>query len=208
MAIPRGPLTDAVIALNVAVFLLGWLLGQDDTMRLMGGFIAARASGEDLAVIALPVWLTPLSSAFLHGDIIHLLFNMLLLLFCGRFVELALGARQWAMLYIAAAYGAALFQWAIDPSATTLVIGASGAMSGTIAAYMLLYARDKGKPWGPLPARWARMAALLLMWVLINAAMELGGMLGQSVAVGSHIGGFVAGLVLARPLLHLRWRRA
>lgn len=208
MAIPRGPVTNAIIALNIAVFVIGWLSGQADVMGLLGGFIPARASGEALGVAAVPLWLTPLSSAFLHGDVMHLLFNMLLLLFCGRFVELALGGRQWLILYAAAAYAAALVQWAIDPMAASVVIGASGAMSGIVAAYMLLYAQDKGKPWGPIPARWARMGALLLMWALINAAMALGGMLGQSVAIGSHIGGFIAGLLLARPLLHLRWRGA
>lgn len=208
MRIPRGPLTDLIVGANVAVFVIGWLAGQAGNMALLGGFIAARLSGEALGVAAVPAILTPLSSAFLHGDVFHLLFNMLLLLLSGRFVEMALGWRLYGLLYLAAAYGAALVQWAIDPAATAIVIGASGAMSGVLAAYMLLFARGPERPWGPLPAAWARMGALLLMWVLINLALGLGGMLGRQVAIGAHIGGFMVGLLLARPLLRFRYRNA
>ena len=52
------------------------------------------------------------------------------------------------------------------------------------------------------------MGALLLMWVLINLALGLGGMLGRQVAIGAHIGGFMVGLLLARPLLRFRYRNA
>ena len=89
------------------------------------------------------------------------------------------------------------------------VIGASGAMSAIIGAYVVLFPNKQPKNWGPIPASIARPLHLLAAWVALNLALGfVAPGLGMGIAIWSHIGGFVAGLLLARPLLLWRYRKA
>ena len=102
MNMPAGKLTNGLIIANVVIFLLVWLFGWEQDAILRGGMFPIRLSGEfiDTSVYGwlVPAWLTPLSSAFLHSGLLHISFNMLMLLFCGRFVEQALGSQLMAVL--------------------------------------------------------------------------------------------------------------
>jgi len=176
---------------------------------LIGGFIPALVSGK--AVVAgasVPVWLTPLSCTLFHGSALHLLFNMVMLVYCGRETERALGPGGVAVLYLVGAYAAAAGQWAQDPSSTMPTIGASGAIAAIIAAYALLYGRNRTRRIGPLSASLLHALWLGAAWTVINLMINLAMLSDQPVAVGAHIGGFLAGLALTRPLLLWRYRRA
>jgi membrane associated rhomboid family serine protease len=156
--------------------------------------------------------LTPLTATLLHGGIVHLAFNLLMLLFCGRAVEGALGPVNLVILYIAGAYAAAAGQWAIDPMSPYPMVGASGAISAVIGAYAMLFGRNRVRLANSQLALWINVLWLLAAWIVLQVAV--GVVVSAStdarllLAVGAHVGGFVAGVALARPLLLWRYRKA
>src|SRR5579885_3609253 len=99
----RAPPPRATITL-VAVTSLAWLVtssgGLGEMAALVAGFIPARAAGAATVPGALPFAVTPLSATLVHAGIIHLGFNMLMLGFCGRMVEVALGRWGVVLLYL------------------------------------------------------------------------------------------------------------
>jgi membrane associated rhomboid family serine protease len=156
-----------------------------------------------------PAVLTPISAAFLHGGIAHVVLNMLMLLLIGKMVERVLGPFMYLLLYFIGAYAAALAEYVVAPNSMIPVIGASGAMSAIIGAYVVLFPNKQPKNWGPIPASIARPLHLLVAWIALNLALGfVAPGLGMGIAIWSHIGGFVAGLLLARPLLLWRYRKA
>ena len=213
MNMPAGKLTNGLVIANVMIFLVIWLFGWEQDALLRGGMFPIRLSGEFIDTSTygwlVPAWLTPLSSAFLHSGMLHIAFNMLMLLFCGRFVEQALGPQLMAILYVVGAYAAAIAQFAVDSESLIPMVGASGAISAILGAYALLFARNKVDPVGPIPGHVVRIVWLTLAWVAIQLMVGLAtsGNL-QGIAIFAHIGGFVAGLVLTRPLLEWRFRSA
>ncbi|GAB5481562.1 MAG: rhomboid family intramembrane serine protease [Parasphingorhabdus sp.] len=213
MNLPNGKLTNGLIIANVVVFLLLWISGLEQDAILRGGFFPIRL-GDGLPEFdgisgMVPAWLTPMSSSFLHGGLMHIAFNMLMLLFCGRFVEQALGPQLMAVLYVVGAYAAALAEFAVNGDSVIPVVGASGAISAIIGAYALLFARNDVKPVGPFPGHIVRIAWLTLAWIGIQLMIGVAtrGNL-NGIAIFAHIGGFVAGLMLTRPLLQWRFKNA
>lgn len=200
-------ITTLLVGLTSVVWLASLALGQFYDVNAFGGFVPARVSGEMTIIGALPVWATPLSATFLHADIFHLGFNMLMLFWCGKQIEPALGARLYLLLYGIGAYAAALGQWALSPHDGSVMIGASGAISAVVAVYALVFSEQKVQPIGPIPAYVVRVAWLAAAWVGVQALIGFGfGFGGGLIAVGAHIGGFIAGLLLARPMLRMRYR--
>ena len=177
---------------------------------MVGGFIPALVPDKVIPGLpfAVPVWLTPLTCTLLHGSVLHLLFNMVMLVYCGRETERALGSGGILVLYLVGAYAAAAGQWAQNPLLTMPTIGASGAIAAIIAAYALLYGRNRTRQIGPLSASLLHALWLGAAWTVINLMINLAMLSAQPVAVGAHIGGFLAGLVLTRPLLLWRYRKA
>lgn len=201
----RGPAAIIAVATTIA-WLCQMLVPASLHVEVIGGFIPARVAGEIIVPGALPMWLTPLSATLLHGDLIHLALNMLILLWCGRQVEQALGTPYFLLLYGVGAYAAALGQWVMAPGDTTVMIGASGAISAVIAFYALVFSNQRVRPVGPFSGTFMRVLWLAAAWLGIQLMMAIGfGAGGSLIAIGAHIGGFVAGLVLARPLLRLRY---
>lgn len=173
------------------------------------GFIPARLSGLVQLDGAVPALLTPLSSSLVHGGFIHLAFNMLMLVVCGIAVERVLGASALVITYLVSAFAAALAQWAWDPSATVPVIGASGAISGVIGAYALSFGRPKQVSASPKVNRFVHVLWLAAAWSVLQIVVGLAaGWEGLLLATPEHIGGFLAGLLLQRPLLLWRYRKA
>lgn len=157
----------------------------------------------------LPFWLTPLSATLVHGGFLHLAFNMVMLVYCGRLLERALGWQGMAALYAIGAYAGAAGHWAFEPSSAAPMIGASGAISAILAGYAMLFAERPVPAIGPIPSRVVRIAWLAAGWIAIQLLIGFasgGG--GTGIAIGAHIGGFAAGLLLARPLLLWRYRNA
>jgi membrane associated rhomboid family serine protease len=155
-----------------------------------------------------PRFATPFTSMFLHGGWMHLLGNMLFLWIFGDNVEDALGHARYLAFYLLCGIAALFAQALSNPAAPYPIIGASGAISGVLGAYVLLFPRTRVLTLVLLPfyVTTLRMPAvlLLLLWFVVQLISDLavpGG--GTGVAFRAHIGGFLTGLILA-PLFKRR----
>ena len=157
---------------------------------------------------SLPPWATIFSSMFLHGSFWHLAGNMLYLWIFGNNIEDAMGHARFVLFYFLSGIAAALTMAFMDPASTLPMVGASGAISGVLGAYMLLYPRARVTVVVPVliilyPLR------LSAVWVvgvwfamqLLNATLSTPDSPG--VAWWAHVGGFAAGIVLT-PLFKSR----
>ena len=206
MRVPPTPATTFIAAATVASYALLFVSGRMEFADLVGGFVPARLSGVMLPG-ALPVWLTPLTATLLHGGLLHLGMNMLVLVFCGRMVEAVVGPLGLVILYLVGAYAAAAAQFAAGPYDASPMIGASGAISALFGAYALVYGRPKGFAHHPRIAIAVNVLWLAVAWIGVQflMGMAFAGM-GMAIATAAHVGGFIAGLVLIRPLLMWRGR--
>jgi membrane associated rhomboid family serine protease len=213
----KARVTLALTTVTIAAWLIVWVLQADDWAALWGGFIPGRVAlggGDGLGLA--PVWLTPLTATLIHAGIIHLAFNLVILVFCGRPVEAVLGPVALAILYLLGAYAAAGAQYLAAPASLVPMVGASGAISAVLGAYAMLFGRNKVKVKSPRLALWLNALWLLAAWVALNLIIGIvaagGGFpltgAGMQVAVAAHIGGFVVGVLLAYPLLLFRYRKA
>ena len=206
---PRAATIGIAIA-TAAAYLVASALGLSDQAALALGFIPARIGGLPVDFAAVPAWLTPLTATLVHANLLHLGLNLLIFVLCGSLVERVLGTGPLIVIYVVAAYAAALAQWVVDPDSTQTMVGASGAISGVIGAYALSFGRQKRivanrKLNAFLNALWLLAAWIVLQWMMkLLAGLQLGMLL----ATGAHIGGFIAGLVLQRPLLLWKYRKA
>ncbi len=149
-------------------------------------------------IASLPPLFTMFTSMFLHGGFMHLAGNLLYLWVFGNNIEDALGHLRFVLFYLLCGLAAALAQALQQPEATTPMIGASGAISGVLGAYLMLYPRARVTVvWlpfflGALPA-----IVVLLIWMAIQLASWLITDPSQpGVAWLAHVGGFAAGMVL------------
>ena len=204
----RARVTLAIAAATVFAWVAALPLGPE-LPAVFGGFIPARASGLLDLDGALPAIVTPLSATLIHAGLLHLLFNLLIHAFCGRAVENIIGGRALALLYVAGAYSAAAAQWAWEPDSAVPMVGASGAISAILGAYAMLFGRNRVRIADPRAALLVNALWLGAGWIGLQLLVGLSTSgAGPQVAVAAHIGGFLAGLLLARPLLLLRWRGA
>jgi len=208
MRIPRT-VTIAIAALTAIAWLLVAAMGATNAAAATMGFIPARLSGLDDLSPAVPALLTPLSSTLVHGGLLHLAFNLLMLVWCGTAVERVLGRGALLLLYAIGAYAAAAAQWLVDPASMIPVIGASGAISAVIGAFALSFGETKRITRSPQLNRLINAAWLLAAWVVMQIMIGLlAGGQGVLLATPAHVGGFLAGLLLQRPLLLWRYRAA
>jgi membrane associated rhomboid family serine protease len=176
---------------------------------LMLGFIPARIGGLQVPFDAVPAILTPLTATLVHGGTLHLAFNLLMLVWCGLAVERVLGRGGLIFLYVFSAYASMAAQWAVNPAETNPVIGASGAISGLIGAYALSFGRAKLITRNMRLNRWINIGWLAVSWAVLQFIIGWSaGLQGSMLATPAHIGGFVAGLLLQRPLLLWHYRKA
>jgi membrane associated rhomboid family serine protease len=163
--------------------------------------LGARDLAPDLAV--LPAWATLVTSMFLHGGFMHLAGNMLFLGVFGDNIEDAMGHVKFVAFYVICGAAAALAHVLIAPGSTTPMIGASGAISGVLGAYLILHP----KAWVTILLFWIplRFPAWLLLigWIAFQLFAALGsGPSGGGVAWWAHIGGFAAGAALIASFRH------
>jgi membrane associated rhomboid family serine protease len=152
--------------------------------------------------------LTPLTSMFLHGGWMHLLGNCLFLWVFGNNVEDSMGHVRFIVFYLVCGFAAAAAHVLIDPASPVPTVGASGAISGVMGAYLLLYPNVRVKMLFPIiiyPLIVHLRAWIVLIWwfalqVLsgLPQLMRLNPEVSGGVAVWAHVGGFVAGVVLIR----------
>jgi membrane associated rhomboid family serine protease len=190
----------SIIAANVVVFLLVQAAPNPERIETALGAIPAVLFGAailspDLAIVPAPV--TLITGMFVHANIGHILGNMLFLWVFGDNVEDAMGSVRYLVFYLVCGVIAALTFSAMVPTGQSPLIGASGAISGVAAAYLLLYpkARIWGFvfiPWLPLhiPASW-----FVGIWILVQVISAL---LSQGSDIGwwAHLGGIGAGCLL------------
>jgi membrane associated rhomboid family serine protease len=206
----RAPATVAIAFVTAAAWLLVAMLGALQSVAFWGGFVPARvghAAGSWPELLSL--LLTPLSATLIHTGVLHLLFNLVVLLYCGRAVEGVLGTRLLVVVYVIGAYAAAGAEYAAGPSSLVTMIGASGAISAVIGAYAMLFGRNRVRIPSPAVATMVNALWVAAGWVILQLLIGYAlGTMGTPIAIAAHIGGFLAGLVLAKPLFLWRWRRA
>ncbi|SOB87871.1 Membrane associated serine protease, rhomboid family [Sphingomonas guangdongensis] len=206
-----APATLALAVLTALVSAAISIGGLEDQAAVAGGFMPLRATllaaGDGAGLVS---WLlTPLTATLIHGGVMHLAFNLITLIFCGMAVERVTGSGGALVLYLVGAYAACAAQWAAGPHSSVPMIGASGAASALVGAYALLYGRARTRDIGPVPGWLLHVLWLLAAWTVLNLAIGLLSVqAGMPIAAAAHIGGFLAGLLLCRPLLLWRWRRA
>jgi membrane associated rhomboid family serine protease len=207
----RGKLS-ATIVLTAATALVSALIlltGNLDRAAVALGFIPARLGGAQLLEPAIPAWLTPLTATLVHGGFLHLVMNMLLLAWCGQQVERIIGPGPLALLYLVGAFAAAGAQYLVDPASPSPMIGASGGVSALIGAFAISFSRPKPIVRSFRLNRAINVVWLLVAWVVLQWMMGwLMGLQGVLVATAAHVGGFVAGVALQKPLLLWRYRKA
>lgn len=199
--LPTPRVTVLLIAINVVAYAVTsidtGLVQVSPFWLYWGAFIPAYMSDLSQAYRLL-------TSMFMHGNLFHLLFNMLYLYFFGKPVESVLGGKRYLALYLASGLIAEVYHAAMIPvegyaAAVTPALGASGAISGVLGAYLLLFPGSKLTMcffyfYFPV-CMTLSAAAYLIFWF---ASQVLQGYLGANlgVAVFAHAGGFLAGLAL------------
>ena len=201
-------MTTGIAAVTTIVSLVVMASGGVDSAALTMGFVPARVGGL-LIEGAVPVLLTPLSATLIHAGLLHLGMNLLMLVFLGSQVERVVGGWALAFAYIVGAYVAVAAQYLVDPGTTMPMIGASGAISALFGIYAMTAARPKWVTQSVAINRAIHAIWLLAAWVAIQWMSQLlfSGQ-GMMIATPAHIGGFIAGLALQRPLLLWRYRKA
>jgi len=201
VAARKPRVTVALVVLNVVIyFLTTWdnaLLQISDSWLWWGGFVPAYLL-DSRQLYRL------LTSMFLHANLFHIFFNMLFLYNFGRLVEQALGGKRYLALYLLSGLAAELFHTAFIPvegplSAFIPAIGASGAISGILGAYLLLFPGSKLSMcffYIFFPICFTMSAAAYLVFWFVTQVLQ--GYAGASVgvAVFAHAGGFLGGMAL------------
>jgi len=199
--------TLTIIGLNCAVFFYQLLLGANNE-RLIStlGIIPYELSHlRDIPPLApIPLPFTVLTSMFLHGGLAHVGGNMLYLWIFGDNVEDSMGHMRFAVFYLLCGVAAAITQIMIAPNSTIPMIGASGAISGVLGAYLLLFPQAKVITlifFGFLIETVRLPAAFFLtFWIVVQFLSGAFSLTAHSISGGvawfAHIGGFIAGVVL------------
>ncbi len=196
--------TVLVIVVNTAVFLYGAFLGQRSEEMFVTYFslVPARLFSPEMAPGgALPAGITIFTSMFLHGGFLHIAGNMLYLWIFGNNVEDAMGSIRFIIFYLLSGVVAAFSHALANTSSLVPMIGASGAISGVLGAYLLLYPRARVLTLVVF-GFFVRTVEIPAMYVLgfwfvfqfLSALVSAG--TGGGVAWYAHIGGFVAGMAL------------
>ena len=209
----------AIIGLNVLVFVLLQQLGTNEAfdyafslvpkeittgVDLVGPQIVVDPSGGEAARIMLydtplPVYFNFLTSMFMHGGFMHLFGNMMFLLIFGDNLENLIGHVKYAVFYLVCGFAAAAAQIFMDPNSVIPMLGASGAISGVLGGYVVLFPTRKVRAiifnfLTTIPAIGA-----IGIWIAYQAILGWFTPAGTGgVAYAAHIGGFVAGAALIK----------
>lgn len=205
--------TTLLVVANVLAFLLELAQGAAIEEFVTRWAVIPReyAEGQDLPpTISFPFWVTTLTAMFLHGGWAHLAGNMLYLSIFGDNVEDRLGHGRFLAFYVLCGVAATAAQIAVDPRSTVPNVGASGAIAGVLAAYVVTFPRRRVRvllfPFVmDLPAVWVIGSWIVTQFVLgVGQVVETRQTEGGGIAYAAHVGGFVAGLLLLAVLRRSR----
>ncbi len=208
----------AFLGLNVLVFLFLQQIGSNDAFTYAFSLVPREVTtGVDLSGVQvirdslgnvgqiqhfetpLPVYFNFLSSMFMHGDIMHLGGNLLFLWIFGDNIENRIGHVRYAVFYVICGFAAAFAQILTGPDSIIPMLGASGAISGVMGGYVLLYPQRRVRAF--ILRVFTEVPAYVAVGIWIGYQLILGYMSsseGGGVAYAAHIGGFFAGLALIK----------
>lgn len=193
------PVVRALCLINVAVFLFGFLFPNimTDDMLYSLAFVPARYT-EHLTFAAI---LSPLTHMFIHAGWAHLGINVGMLMAFGAAVEKKIGGRRLLLIYFISGLAGALVHALIYPGAEVPMIGASGAISGLFGAVIMLMYTE-----GMMGTGYRKLLPFVAVWIGVSIFFGVIGMPGTDnpIAWVTHIGGFIAGLLLYKPVSRLR----
>ncbi len=208
-----------IIGINILVFLLLQQIGRNDAFTYAFSLVPKEiVTGIDLSGVQilrdslgrtaeiqhyatpLPVYFNFFSSMFMHGDIMHIFGNMLFLFIFGDNIENRIGHFRYAVFYVACGLAAAAAQIVMDTDSIIPMLGASGAISGVLGGYLLLFPNRSVKALifnflTTVPA-YVALGIWIIYQIVIGYLSPSGG---GGIAYAAHIGGFIAGLVLIKP---------
>ncbi len=215
----RTPFVNYIfVGINILVFLLLQQIGSNESFTYAFSLVPQEiTSGVDITGIQvvrdamgntgqvphfatpLPVYFNFLSSMFMHGDIMHIFGNMMFLFIFGDNLENLLGHIRYALFYIVCGLAAAMAQIMMDSDSVIPMLGASGAISGVLGGYILLFPQRRVRAiifnfLTTVPAFVA--LGIWIAYQLITGYLTPAGTGG--VAYAAHIGGFIAGLALVK----------
>lgn len=184
--LPLPPVVKQLLIANGAIFLLTRLIPGVDLVQLedLFGFVPAYVFGQGR------IWQFA-TYMFLHGDFIHILFNMLLIWMFGSTLEHRWGSRAFLTYYVVCGVGGAVLTWVLGPQSTSHVIGASAAALGVLLAYTLMYPDQKVLLWFIVPVKMKYLLWALVSIDLIGAI----GLLPGNIAHSAHLGGVLFGWI-------------
>ncbi len=148
---------------------------------------------------------TLLTHMFVHASFSHILFNMLFLFLAGPYLEASLGKLRFAVVYLVGGVAAAVIWSLMYWGDTTLLIGASGAISAVMGGLLVLHPRDRipfflGPIFLPNLPVWLAVGAWFVIQAIYAFSATYGGLASDTTAYAAHVAGFVAGMALAYPL--------
>ena len=216
-----GPafVTIGLVVVNVLVFVFLQGIGANETFTYGWSVVPAEiTTGTDLTqpvTVGLagqqvtiphapgpsPIYLTILSAMFMHGGFAHIFGNLLFLWIFGDNVEQRFGHAVFLAFYLVSGVAATAAQVALDPGSVIPNLGASGAISGVLGAYLVLFPRNRVHALFFYTVVSIPAVLALGMWILLQFVNGLGAVAATEqtggVAYGAHLGGFAAGVVMA-----------
>lgn len=216
-----------LIALNILVFVFFQGMGGNEDFTFAYATVPAEIingvdivsdpkiledpiSGQQVSMpglqrAAIPIYLTLLTSMFMHGGFAHLLGNLMYLWIFGDNLENAMGHKKYLLFYLLCGVLASLshvfFSVYMNNSMLVPSLGASGAISGVLGGYLLLFPQRRVHVWAFITIMAVPAFLALGLWIVfqvINGMGALGGEEAGGIAYAAHIGGFVAGLLLVK----------
>lgn len=196
----RYPLAQVLVLINLGMFLLSTIAGWGSPYYLSE--VQRELGFRPYYVTESEQWFTGLTHMFVHADLMHVLFNMLFLMLIGVPLEERIGRRNFALcFFIPGLLALALEATVRGFGSDILILGASGAVAGTMGALLYLYPKDEipmflGFIFLPRVPVWISVGA----WFAIQAVSAFtlpSGIASGGVAYAAHIGGFVSGMAIA-----------
>ena len=167
-------------------------------VRVPGGPLIPQFPGPS------PIWLTILTSMFMHGGWMHIIGNMLYLWIFGDNIEDNFGHVKFLIFYLVCGVAASFAHIIVDPQSVVPSLGASGAIAGVLGAYLIMFPRNRVRTLLPLGFLWTTIelpaVVVLGFWIVIQIFSQYTSSItpgqGGGVAYMAHIGGFAAGVAL------------